>query len=397
MAITMVSKGPKRTHRLSTEIVHRGRDPFAQHGFVNTPVYRGSTVLFPDLETLESGKQRYTYGRKGSPSMSALEDALAYLEGGVACYLAPSGLSAVTTALLAFVKAGDHLLMADTVYQPSRRFAAEVLTSFGVEVEFYDPQIGGGIAALIKQNTRVVYAESPGSQTFEVQDLPAIAAAAKARDAFMLVDNTWATPLFLKPLELGADVVIHAGTKYIVGHADANLGAIVCNEQAHAKLKHMAWALGTAAGSEEVFLGTRGLRTMEVRLERHQRSGREMAEWLSTRPEVERVLHPALPSCPGHEIFKRDFKGSSGLFSVILKPHAKSGLARMLDGLELFGMGYSWGGYESLVVPFDPAQCRTATSPLAKTTGLRFHIGLEDVADLKDDLAAGFERLGRNS
>lgn len=393
----MVSKGPKRTRRLSTEIVHRGRDPFAQHGFVNTPVYRGSTVLFPDLETLESGKQRYTYGRKGSPSMSALEDALAHLEGGVACYLAPSGLSAVTTALLAFVKAGDHLLMADTVYQPSRRFASEVLTTFGVEVEFYDPQIGGGIARLIRPSTRVIYAESPGSQTFEVQDLPAIAAAAKARDVFMLVDNTWATPLYLKPLDLGADVVIHAGTKYIVGHADANLGAIVCNERAHSKLRSMAWSLGTAAGSEEIFLGTRGLRTMGVRLERHQRSACEMAEWLATRPEVQRVLHPALPSCPGHEIFKRDFKGSSGLFSVILKPHAKSGLARMLDGLELFGMGYSWGGYESLVVPFDPTMCRTATAPLAKETGLRFHIGLEDVADLKEDLAAGFERLGRNS
>ncbi|MFO1170841.1 MAG: cystathionine beta-lyase [Hyphomicrobiaceae bacterium] len=393
----MVSKGPKRPRRLATEIVHHGRDPFAQNGFVNTPVYRGSTVLFPDLETLESGKQRYTYGRKGSPSMSALEDALTNLEGGVACYLMPSGLSAVTTTLLAFVKAGDHILMADTVYQPSRRFASEVLTTFGVEVTFYDPQIGGGIARLMKPNTCAVYAESPGSQTFEVQDLPAIAAAAKAGGAVMLVDNTWATPLYLKPLSLGADVVLHAGTKYIVGHADANLGAVICNEAAHSKLKHMAWSLGTAAGSEEVYLGTRGLRTMEVRLERHQRSALDMANWLASRPEVARVLHPALPSCPGHEIWKRDFKGSSGLFSVILKPHAKSGLARMLDGLELFGMGYSWGGYESLVVPFDPKLGRTATAPIAQETGLRFHIGLEDVADLKDDLALGFERLGRNS
>lgn len=392
----MVSKGPRAPRRQSTEIVHRGRAPFDQHGFVNTPVYRGSTVLFPDLKTLESGNQRYTYGRKGSPSMSALEEALVHLEQGEACFLTPSGLSAVTTSLLAFVQSGDHMLIADTVYQPSRRFCAEVLTTLGIDVEFYDPMLGGAVAARVKPNTTLIYAESPGSQTFEVQDLPAIAAVAKQHNLLMLVDNTWATPLYLKPLTLGADVVIHAATKYIVGHADANLGAIVCNARALPKLKRMAWALGTSAGSEEIFLGTRGLRTMEVRLERHNRSALEMAQWLAGRPEVERVLHPALPSCPGHELWQRDFKGSSGLFSVLLKPHAKSGLAAMLDGLELYGMGYSWGGYESLVVPFDPAQCRTASTPLGEGTGLRFHIGLEDVADLKEDLAAGLARLCRN-
>lgn len=389
----MVSKDPRAPRRLSTEIVHRGRAPFEHHGFVNTPVYRGSTVLFPDLATLESGKQRYTYGRKGSPSMTGLEEALAYLEQGAACFLTSSGLSAVTTALLAFVAAGDHLLIADTVYQPTRRFAAEVLSTLGVEVEFYDPLIGGDIAARVKPSTTVIYAESPGSQTFEVQDLPAIAGVAQKHGLTMLVDNTWATPLYLKPLTLGADVVIHAATKYIVGHADANLGAIVTNEHALAKLRRMAWSLGTAAGSEEIFLGTRGLRTLEVRLERHNRSALEMAEWLAGRPEVARVLHPALPSCPGHVLWKRDFKGSSGLFSVLLKPHAHAGLAAMLDGLELFGMGWSWGGYESLAVPFDPTLYRTASTPLAEGTGLRFHIGLEDVADLKEDLAAGFERL----
>ena len=392
----MVSKGPKAPRRQSTEIVHRGRAPFEQHGFVNTPVYRGSTILFPDLETLESGKQRYTYGRKGSPSMSALEDALIHLEEGEACFLAPSGLSAVTTALLAFVQSGDHILVADTVYQPTRRFSSEVLTTFGVEVEFYDPMLGAAIASRVKPNTKVVYAESPGSQTFEVQDLPAIAGVAQKHGLFMLVDNTWATPLYLKPLTLGADVVIHAGTKYIVGHADANLGVIVCNGRALKKLKHMAWSLGVSAGSEEIFLGTRGLRTLEVRLERHNRSALQMAEWLAARPEVERVLHPSLPSCPGHALWKRDYKGASGLFSVLLKPHAKSGLADMLNGLELYGMGYSWGGYESLVVPFDPANGRTASTPLGQGTGLRFHIGLEDVDDLKEDLTAGFSRLRRN-
>ncbi len=392
----MVSKGSKAPRRQSTEIVHRGRAPFDQYGFVNTPVYRGSTVLFPDLETLESGNQKYTYGRKGSPSMSALEDALVHLEQGDACFLTPSGLSAVTTALLAFIQSGDHLLIADTVYQPTRRFSAEVLTTLGVEVEFYDPMLGGAVASCVKPNTKLIYAESPGSQTFEVQDLPAIAAVAQKHGLVMLVDNTWATPLYLKPLTLGADVVIHAATKYIVGHADANLGVIVCNERALPKLKRMAWSLGTSAGSEEIFLGTRGLRTMEVRLERHNRSALDMAEWLAGRPEVERVLHPALPTCPGHELWRRDFKGSTGLFSVLLKPHAKSGLADMLNGLELYGMGYSWGGYESLVVPFDPTQCRTVSAPLGEGTGLRFHIGLEDVADLKDDLAAGFARLRRN-
>jgi cystathionine beta-lyase len=392
----MVSKEPRKARHVSTELVHRGRAPFEQHGFVNTPVYRGSTVLFPDLATLESGKQRYTYGRKGSPSMSALEEALVHLEGGEACFLTSSGLSAVTTALLAFVESGDHLLVADTVYQPTRRFSAEILTTLGVEVEFYDPLIGGGIDALVKANTKVVYAESPGSQTFEVQDLPAIAEVARRRDLTMLVDNTWATPLYLKPLALGADVVIHAGTKYVVGHADANLGIIVTNERALPRLRRMAWSLGTAAGSEEIFLGTRGLRTLEVRLERHNRSALEMAEWLAGRPEIARVLHPALPSCPGHALWKRDFKGSSGLFSVLLRPHARAGLAAMLDGLELFGMGWSWGGYESLATPFDPAYGRTASKPLADGTGLRFHIGLEDVADLKDDLAAGFERLRKS-
>jgi cystathionine beta-lyase len=389
----MVSKGPTTTRRPSTELIHRGREPFAQYGFVNTPVYRGSTVLFPDLETLETGNQRYTYGRKGSPSMSALEEALVHLEQGEACFLAPSGLSAVTTALLAFVKAGDHMLVADTVYPPTRRFTSEVLTTLGVEVEFYDPLLGAGIAPRIKPNTRLIYAESPGSQTFEVQDLPAIAEVARKHGLFMLVDNTWATPLYLKPLALGADVVIHAATKYIVGHADANLGAIICNDRALPNLRRMAWSLGTAAGSEEIFLGTRGLRTLDVRLERHQRSAIAMAEWLAGRPEVARVLHPALPSCPGHALWRRDFKGSTGLFSVLLKPHAKAGLANMLNGLELYGMGYSWGGYESLVVPFDPTQCRTASSPLGDVTGLRFHIGLEDVDDLKADLAAGFARL----
>jgi cystathionine beta-lyase len=378
----------------ATEIVHGGRHPFQFHGFVNPPVYRGSTVLFPDLDTLESGKQPYTYGRKGSPTMSAIEEALALLEGGHRTILTPSGLSAVTTAILAFVKAGDHILMVDTCYRPTRQFCDEVLKALGVATTYYDPLIGGDIAQLIQSNTRLVYCESPGSQTFEVQDIPAIAAAAHRRDLWVLFDNTWATPCFFKPFDKGVDVSIHAGTKYIVGHADANLGVITANERAAAAVKRMQWALGNCAGTEELYLGLRGLRTLEVRLERHQRSGLEMAQWLKSRPEVDRVLHPGLPDFPGHELWKRDYRGASGLFAVVLRPVERKGLAAMLNGLKLFGMGYSWGGYESLVVPFDPANYRTATVPeFGGRQCLRFHIGLESVDDLKADLVAGFARM----
>ncbi len=383
---------PKR--RPATEIIHRGRDPSAQHGFVNPPVYRGSTVLFPDLATLESGKQAYTYGRKGHPTMRALEDALCALEGGVRTMLTSSGLSAVTTALLSFAKAGDHILVVDTCYRPTRMFCDDVLSGLGVEVTYYDPLIGAGISALFRPNTRLVYTESPGSQTFEVQDIPAIAAACKAREIWLLMDNTWATGCYFKPFQHGVDVSIQAGTKYVVGHADAMLGIVTAGERAAKQLQKMHWLIGDCAGSEEIYLGLRGLRTMDLRLRQHQAAALQMAHWLQLRPEVAAVLHPALPGFPGYELWKRDFSGSSGLFSVVLKSASRPGLAAMLDALKLFGMGYSWGGYESLVVPFDPAHYRTATrSVYAASSCLRLHIGLEDVADLKEDLDAGFARL----
>ena len=385
------------TSKLSpaTRLVHAGRDPKDQHGFVNTPVYRGSTVMFPDLAALDANKQTYTYGRKGNPTMRGLEDALCELEGGTRTFLTSSGLSAVTTALLSFAKAGDHVLMVDTCYRPTRMFCDDVLKGLGVETTYYDPLIGGGIAALFKPNTRLVYTESPGSQTFEVQDIPAIAAACRPREIWVLMDNTWGTPLYSKPFAHGADVAIHAGTKYIVGHADALLGVMTAGRRAAAQLKKMAWLIGDCAGSEEIYLGTRGLRTMGVRLKQHHASGLEMAHWLAARPEIGAVLHPALPDFPGHALWKRDFTGASGLFSVVLKgsiPRAR--LAAMMDGLSLFGMGYSWGGFESLAVPFDPAHYRSATtSAFAGQTCLRLHIGLEDPEDLKADLAAGFVRL----
>lgn len=379
--------------RPETKVVHLGRDPFEHHGFVNPPVYRGSTVLYKTLEAIKSRQQPYTYGRRATPTTRALEDAITDLEGGVVTILTSSGLGAVSTAILAFVSAGDHILITDSAYQPGRAFADRMLKRLGVETTYYDPLVGADIAKLFRPNTRLVLVESPGSQTFEMQDIPAIAAAAHARDIWVLADNTWATPLFSKPLALGADVSIQAATKYIVGHADAMLGAVTANARAARLLDHAKEALGTCPGSEETYLGLRGLRTLDVRLERHQRSALAVAEWLSSRPEVDRVLYPALPSDPGHAIWKRDFTGASGLFTAVLKPVSEDALAAFLDGLTLFGMGYSWGGYESLVIPFDPTSYRTATKWTGPGPALRFHIGLEAVEDLIRDLDSGFARL----
>ncbi|MBA4131943.1 MAG: cystathionine beta-lyase [Hyphomicrobium sp.] len=377
----------------ATEVVHLGRDPFAHHGFVNPPVYRGSTVLYPTLESLEAKTQPYTYGRRGTPTVTALQDALTALAGGAATKLTASGYQAVTTALLAFAEAGDHILVADTVYEPTRQFCDYLLRRLGVETQYYDPLIGAGIAALFRPNTRLVYVESPGSQTFEMQDLPAIAEAAHAKDIWVLADNTWSSPLYCQPLALGADVVIEAGTKYLVGHADALLGFITSNARAAKHIERAAGTLGVCPGSEETFLGLRGLRTLDVRLARHQETGLLLAEWLRARPEVARVLHPGLSSDPGHALWKRDHKGATGLFSIILKPIQKPALAAFLNGLKLFGMGYSWGGYESLVIPFDCTSYRTATRWQPEGPALRFHAGLENVSDLIADLDEGFARL----
>lgn len=377
----------------ATEVVHSGRAPFDHHGFVNVPVYRGSTVLYPTLDALEAKTQPYSYGRRGTPTVRALEEAITRLEGGADTKLAASGYQAVTTALLAFAKAGDHILMVDAVYQPTRQFCDYLLKRLGVETEYYDPLAGAGIATLIRPNTRLVYIESPGSQTFEMQDIPAIAAAAHARDLWVLADNTWASPLYCQPLALGADVSIQAATKYLVGHADALLGSITSNARAARHVERAAGTLGVCPGSEETYLGLRGLRTLDVRLARHQETALRLARWLQARPEVSRVLHPALPGDPGHALWARDCKGATGLFSVILRPVPHAALAAFLDGLKLFGMGYSWGGYESLVIPFDCRAYRTATRWQAEGPALRFHAGLEAFEDLTADLADGFARM----
>jgi cystathionine beta-lyase len=379
--------------RPATEIVQAGREPFAHHGFVNPPVYRGSTVLFPSVETFEKRAQRYTYGRRGTPTSEALETAIAQIEGGARTWLAPSGTAAIATALLTFTRAGDHILMPDTVYEPTRKICDGPLKRFGVETTYYDPTVGAGIAQSMRASTSLVFTESPGSLTFEVQDIPAIAAAAHAGAALVAMDNTWASPLYFKPFTHGVDISIQAGTKYVVGHADAMLGAITVTEPLASRLVKEAGGLGICAGTEEMFLGLRGLRTIEVRLERHWRSGLAIAAWLERRPEVARVLHPALPSHPQHELWKRDFLGACGLFSVVLKPCPKAAVAAMVDGLTLFGIGASWGGYESLVLPFDAAKTRSATQWQPEGPTIRLHIGLEDVADLKADLDAGFARL----
>jgi cysteine-S-conjugate beta-lyase len=387
-----MGKDPKEL-RPATHAVHSGRDPFAHHGFVNPPVYRGSTVLFKTLEAFENRSARYVYGRRGTPTSEALEEAITTLEGGARTWLAPSGAAAIATALLSVVKSGDHILIPDTAYLPTRKMCDGALKRFGVETTYYDPTIGAGIANLIRPNTSVVFTESPGSLTFEVQDIPAIAAAARERKALVMMDNTWASPLYFKPFTHGVDVSIQAATKYIVGHADAMLGSITAREGIAAGLREEGQSLGICAGTEEMYLGLRGMRTLDVRLERHWRSGVEIASWLEQRPEVARVLHPALPSHPQHEVWKRDFIGASGLFSIILKPTPKPAVAAMVEGYSLFGMGASWGGFESLVLPFDATRARTATSWKPEGPTLRFHIGLEDTEDLKADLEAGFARL----
>ena len=376
-----------------TRLAHAGREPARQHGFVNTPIYRGSTVIFPTVAALEANDQAFTYGRLGTPTVRALEEAIAELEGGHRTLLTPSGLSAIATSLLAFLAAGDELLIVDSVYCPARRFCDNVLKRLGVTITYYDPRIGADIARLITKKTKVVFTESPGSQTFEVQDIPAIAEVAHAAGAVVILDNTWATPLYFKPFAHGADVSIQAATKYIGGHADIMLGSIAMNEKTLGVVAKTHEDLGLCVGPEDVYLGLRGLRSLGVRLARHQQSAIEIAGWLAERPEVAWVIHPGLPSDPGHTLWKRDFTGSSGLFSIVLKPVPHERLAAMLDGLSLFGMGYSWGGFESLILPFDPRAYRSATRWQAEGPALRLHIGVEDVDDLKADLDAGFARL----
>jgi cystathionine beta-lyase len=384
-----------------TLITHAGRDPRAHLGIVNPPVYHCSTVLFPDYATvLETRKDRasgefrgVTYGREGTPLTRYFEEAVAALEGGHKAVTLPCGMGAIAATLTGLLRAGDHLLVLDAVYGPCRDFCSNVLTRFGVEVEYYDPLVGAGIARLMRPNTRVVYVESPCSLTFEVQDIPAIVHAAHAGGAKVVMDNTWASPLFFRAIGHGVDVAIHAATKYLSGHSDLMLGVAVTTRETDTPVRQNASRFGYSAGPDDVYNALRGLRTLGVRMRQHQAGALEVARWLQTRPEVNRVLYPALPEDPGHALWQRDFAGASSLMGVVLEDrYSRAQLARMLDALKLFGLGYSWGGFESLAVPTFPETLRSATEWRGGPS-FRLHVGLEDTRDLLADLEQALAKL----
>jgi len=378
-----------------TRLVLAGRNTDETFGFVNVPPFRGSTVVYKNAADCMSRRNRYTYGRKGNPTMDALQDAWSELEGAAGTVICPSGASACTTALLSCLKAGDNLLIVDSVYRPTRDFCSNVLTRYGVTITYYDPMIGAGIEKLIQPNTRAIFMESPGSHTFEVQDVPAIVAVAKKHDITTLIDNTWATALLFRPIDFGVDISINAATKYPSGHSDVLIGLIAANEKALPALKATHGDLGVYLGPDDIYLTLRGLRSMPLRLREQGANALEIAKHLAASPHVKRVLHPALPSCPGHEFFKRDFKGSSGLFAIILNAQTQKQTEVFLDTLTLFGMGYSWGGFESLAIPFDASDYRTATSFNPGGRAIRLNIGLETPKDLIADLDRALEAMAK--
>lgn len=388
-----MTQGPKTPlHGINTRLAHIGNDPKSYFGFVNPPVVHASTVLFPDAKTIESRGQKYTYGTRGTPTTDALAAAIDELEGSAGTIIVPSGLAAVTVPFLAALSAGDHLLVVDSVYGPTRHFCNTMLARLGIETTYYDPMIGSDIEKLMRSNTKLVHTEAPGSNTFEMQDIPAIAEVAHAGGALVSMDNTWATPLFFKPLDHGVDISIHAATKYPAGHSDVLMGTVSANQAAWPALREAHLALGVCAAPDDTYMTLRGLRTMGVRLARHQHTTLAIARALEGMPGVARVLHPALESFPGHDLWKRDFCGSSGIFSIVLdaadpathraKAHA------FLDALEIFGLGYSWGGYESLAVHANLSD-RTVAMPPRQGPVIRLQIGLEDCEDLMDDIGRG--------
>ncbi len=375
----------------STQLEHLGRASADHFGSVNMPTYRVSTALFPTLESFRAQSQKMTYGRRATPSSEALCDTIATLEGGSHCMLTPSGLSAVSCAILSSVKSGGHILISDGVYDPTRAFCDDILPQFNIRASYYDPTDIEALAEAFAPETQAVFTESPSSLTFEMQDIPAISALAHQHGARVILDNTWATPLFFKPFDKGVDISIQAATKYLCGHADLLLGTLTTNQSAYVDCARMHRRLGLCASGDDIYLTLRGLRTLEVRLERHQATAIKLAEFLAQRDEVAEVIHPALPSHPQHIIWQRDFLGASGLFAFRLKPVSEAQLAKMFDGFELFAMGYSWGGFESLIIPAEPK--RTASKVDNTNPLVRIHAGLEDEDDLIEDLQEGLERL----
>ena len=395
----------KKIHE-ATKIIHAGRNPKEQGWMVNPPIYQTSTIVFPTYKDFMYAERGYSnndlvqpyelkYGRYGTQTNFALEQAISEIEGGYNTFVTSSGAAAINTALIAFLKQGDHMLLVDNVYSPTRGFADKFLKKLGVETTYFDPHIGTGIVKLIKKNTKVIFMESPGSQTFEIQDVPAICKIAKKHNIVTILDNSWASGIYFKPFDHGVDISVMALTKYINGHSDIMMGSITVQEKYFRVMYEAFRYMAVTAAPYSSYMVQRGLRTAKLRMDHCFNSGLEMAQWLEARPEVEKVLYPALPSDENHQLWKRDFTGAAGLFSIILdKKYSNEALARMLDKLHYYGMGYSWGGYESLIIPFDASGIRTATKyHYANKTALRINIGLEDVEDLKNDLEAGFKRL----
>lgn len=380
----------------NTEVTRLGRDPFRVGGAINMPVDRTSTVVFNRVAELDAAKKarfdkgQVFYGRFGTPSIFAFEDAVTELEGGYGTVAVPSGLAACVLPLVALLKPGDHVLVTDSVYEPARASISSFIARSGVEVTYYNPRIGAGIEALFRANTRLVYLESPGSMTFEIQDIPAISKIARARGAVTICDNTWATALFHKPLLLGADISFQSATKYIGGHSDVMLGLVTCGQEYFRMLREAANWMGYRVAPDDVFLAARGLRTLAVRLDRQFETGLALASWLETLPLVSKVIHPALPSSLDHELWNRDFSGASGLFAIMLDTQSPDVVVRFVEELKLFGLGFSWGGFESLVLHGDPAAIRTATRWDEPGALVRIYAGLEHVDDLKTDLEQAF-------
>lgn len=390
----------------ATRIVHAGRNPKEQGWMVNPPIYQSSTIVFPTLKDLIYAERGYSnndlvepyelkYGRYGTQTNFALEKAIAEIDGGYNSFVTSSGAAAINTALIAFLKQGDHMLLVDSVYSPTRSFADKFLKKLGIETTYYDPTIGEDIKKLVKKNTKVIFMESPGSLTFEVQDIAAICKVAKKMGVVTIVDNSWASGIYFKPLEHGADVVVTALTKYINGHSDVMMGAITIQEK-HYRVMYEAFRyMAVTAAPFSSYMVQRGLRTSKIRMDHCFKSALDIATWLEGRSEVEKVFYPALESDAGHKLWKRDFTGAAGLFTIVLdRKYSNESLARMVDKLHYYGMGYSWGGYESLILPVDPTGVRSVTKwPYSNKTCLRINIGLEDIEDLKEDLEAGFKRL----
>jgi cystathionine beta-lyase len=382
-----------------TKIVNAGRSKKWTNGVVNPPVTRASTVVFNTVAEMNNAlknrhNQTMVYGRRGTNTSFAFSDAMVDIEGGAGCALYPSGTAAITNAILAFVEQGDHILMVDSAYEPTRDYCDKILTKMGVTTTYYDPMIGTDIEALIRDNTRLIFLESPGSLTMEVQDVPAISNVAHKHDCIVMLDNTWGAGVNFKPFNYGVDVSVQAATKYIVGHSDVMLGTATAIDKYWPQLRDYSYLMGQCTSPDDVYLALRGIRTLSVRLKQHQQSAIKVAQWLDSRPEVAKILHPAFESCPGHEFFKRDFEGSNGLFSFTLNCGNQRALTAFLDGLNHFKMGYSWGGFESLILGVSNVNnIRTVTTFDCQYPLIRLHIGLEDVDDLIQDLSYGFDRF----